>query len=139
MKEMLEKPLPVNKTAPATFAGPAYPPIERRAATFDPKALQRLLDGDNAEIRNSIKQLITQPEFRYYDGNDLAAQRRQVLAWTKRIADTGIGRLFLPHSIKFHSGRLVSATFATRSPLRMPKLCKPQASAAMISSDSAVE
>src|ERR1700724_1470814 len=60
-------------------------------------------------------------------GNDLAAQRRQVLAWTKRIADTGIGRLFLPHSIKFHSGRLVSATFATRSPLRMPKLCKPQA------------
>jgi len=99
MKEMLEKPLPVNKTAPATFAGPAYPPIERRAATFDPKALQRLLDGDNAEIRNSIKQLITQPEFRYYDGNDVASQRRNVLAWTKRIADTGIGRIFLPRSV----------------------------------------
>ncbi len=96
MKEMLEKPLPVNKTTPSTFAGP---PIERRAATFDPKALQRLLDGDNAEIRNSVKQLITQPEFRYYDGNDVAAQRRQVLAWSKRIAETGIGRIFLPHSL----------------------------------------
>lgn len=63
MKEMLEKPLPANKTTPATVAGPTYPPIERRAATFDPKALQRLLDGDNAEIRNSVKQLITQPEY----------------------------------------------------------------------------
>src|SRR5271167_3489727 len=99
MKEMLEKPLPVNKATPATVAGPTYPPIERRAATFDLKALQRLLDGDNAEIRNSVKQLITQPEFRYYDGNDVAAQRRHVLAWTKRIADTGIGRIFLPHSV----------------------------------------
>ena len=46
MKEMLEKPLPVNKATPATVAGPTYPPIERRAATFDPKVLQRLLDGD---------------------------------------------------------------------------------------------
>src|SRR5208337_3856535 len=99
MKEMLEKPLPVNKATPATVAGPTYPPIERRAATFDPKVLQRLLDGDNAEIRNSVKQLITQPEFQYYDGNDVASQRRNVLAWTKRIADTGIGRIFLPRSV----------------------------------------
>jgi len=99
MKEMLEKPLPVNKETPATVAGPTYPPIERRAATFDPKVLQCLLDGDNAEIRNSVKQLITQPEFRYYDGNDVASQRRNVLAWTKRIADTGIGRIFLPRSV----------------------------------------
>src|ERR1700756_4812027 len=96
---MLEKPLPDNKTTPSILTGPAYPPIERRAATFDPKALQRLLDGDNAEIRNSVKQLITQPEFRYYDGNDVAAQRRQVSAWIKRIAETGIGRIFLPHSV----------------------------------------
>src|SRR5260370_25403808 len=103
MKEMLEKPLPVNKTTPSTFAGP---PIERRAATFDPKALQRLLDGDNAEIRNSVRQLITQPEFRYYDGNDVAAQRGQVLALPKRIADTGIGRIFLPHSLRSAATRL---------------------------------
>ncbi len=99
MKEMLEKPLPVNKTTPEAVAGAIYPPIERRAATFDPKALQRLLDGDNAEIRNSIKKLITQPEFRYYNGTDVAEQRRQILAWTKRIADAGIGRIVMPHSV----------------------------------------
>src|SRR5271165_847719 len=98
MKEMPEKPLPVNKATPVTVARPAYPPIER-AAMVDPKALQRLLDGDNAEIRNSDKQLIPQPEFQYYEGNDVAAHRRHVLAWTKRIAETGIGRIFLPHSV----------------------------------------
>jgi acyl-CoA oxidase len=98
MKEMLEKPLPVNKPTEAV-AGLTYPPIERRAGTFDPKVLQRLLDGDNAEIRNSVKQLITQPEFRYYDGNDVPGQRRQVLAWAKRIADAGIGRIVMPRSV----------------------------------------
>ena len=80
MKEMLEKPLPVNKQLPRQSQEPTYPPIERRAATFDPKALQRLLDGDNAEIRNSVKQLITQPEFRYYNGNDVAAQQETSLS-----------------------------------------------------------
>ena len=96
---MLEKPQPANKTTPETVAEPTYPPIERRAATFDSKALQRLLDGDNAEIRNAVKELITRPEFRYYDGNDVAVQRRQVLAWTRQIADAGIGRIVMPRSV----------------------------------------
>jgi acyl-CoA oxidase len=96
---MLEKPLPVNKAAEEMVAGQTYPPIERRAATFEPTALQRLLDGDNAEIRNSVKQLIIQPEFRYHNGNDMAVQRRQVLAWTKRLADAGIGRIVMPRSV----------------------------------------
>src|SRR6516164_2882626 len=99
MKEMLEKPLPVNKAAEEMVAAQTYPPIERRAATFEPTALQRLLDGDNAEIRNWVKQLIIQPEFRYHDGNDMAVQRRQVLAWTKRLADAGIGRIVMPRSV----------------------------------------
>jgi acyl-CoA oxidase len=97
---MLEKLLAVEeKAAPAPIAGRAYPPIERKAATFDPKVLQLLLDGHYAEIRNSIKQLITQPEFRYYDGTDVAVYRQQVLAWTKRLAATGIGRIFMPRSV----------------------------------------
>jgi acyl-CoA oxidase len=99
MKEMLEKPLPVNKAAKEMVAGQTYPPIERRAAAFEPTALQRLLDGDHAEIRNSVKQLIVQPEFRHHDGNDMAVQRRQVLAWTKRLADAGIGRIVMPRSV----------------------------------------
>ena len=96
---MLEKPQPANKITPQTVAELAYPPIERRAASFDSKALQRLLDGDNAEIRNAVKELITRPEFRYYDGSDVAVQRRQVLAWTRQIADAGIGRIVMPRSV----------------------------------------
>jgi acyl-CoA oxidase len=97
---MLEKLLAVEeKAAPAPVAGWTYPPIERKAATFDPKVLQLLLDGHYAEIRNSVKQLTTQPEFRYYDGNDVAVYRQQVLAWTKRLAATGIGRIFMPRSV----------------------------------------
>ena len=60
MKEMLEKPLPVDEEqAPASVAARTYPPIERKPATFEPKVLQLLLDGVHAEIRNSVKQLIT--------------------------------------------------------------------------------
>jgi acyl-CoA oxidase len=100
MKEMLEKPLSVDeRPAPALAAGQTYPPIERKPASFDPKLLQLLLDGNHVEIRNSIKQLMIQPEFRYYDGNDVAVYRKRVLAWTKRLAATGIGRIFLPRSV----------------------------------------
>ena len=46
MKEILEKPLKVEgATASQAGAGPSYPPIERRSSTFDPKVLQRVLDG----------------------------------------------------------------------------------------------
>jgi acyl-CoA oxidase len=100
LKEVLEKSLTMDdRPGPAAIAGRDYPPIERKTATFDPKVLQLLLDGLHAEIRNSVKQLISQPEFRYFDGTDVAIYRKQVLAWTKRLAATGIGRVFMPRSL----------------------------------------
>ena len=78
---------------------PVYPPIERKTPAFDPRALQRLLDGDQAEIRDRVKQLITQPEFRYYEGTDIESYRDQVLKWVRQIADAGIGRIGLPRSL----------------------------------------
>jgi acyl-CoA oxidase len=100
MKELLEKPsAPDGGSAATVVAGQRYPAIERKAATFDPKVLQLLLDGVHAEVRNSLKQLICQPEFRYYDGNDVAIHRKQILAWTKRLAATGIGRIFMSRSV----------------------------------------
>jgi acyl-CoA oxidase len=100
MKEVIEKPLAADKKpTPALIPETTYPRIERKAATFDPKVLQFLLDGVHVEIRNSIKHLITQPEFRYYDGNDIVFYRKKVLAWTKRMAETGIGRIFMPRSV----------------------------------------
>jgi acyl-CoA oxidase len=94
---MVEKPLGPGE--PASIERPTYPSIERKAAAFDPKALQRLLDGDYAETRNFVKQLISQAEFRYYDGNDVNVQRKQVLAWTKKLAASGIGRIFMSRSV----------------------------------------
>lgn len=99
MKETLG-PLAVDeKQAHASVAELTYPPIERRTVTFDPKVLQLLLDGVHAEIRNSVKQLVTQPEFRYYAGNDVGIYRKQVLAWTRRLAAAGIGKIFMPRTV----------------------------------------
>jgi len=76
---------------------PGYPPIERGTGTFNPLALQKLLDGDHADIRNLIKQVISQ--FPYYHGTDVAEYRKLVLQWTRRVADTGMGRIFMSRAV----------------------------------------
>src|SRR5277367_3641801 len=98
MKEMIEKPAPVDgaTTAVRSVDDQIYPPIERIPATFDPTVLQRLLDGEHAETRSFVKELVTQPDFQYYDGTDIGIYRRKVLDWTRRLAATGIGRIFMP-------------------------------------------
>jgi acyl-CoA oxidase len=101
MKEMIEKPATVDGAPAAVRAAgdQIYPPIERNPATFDPKILQRLLDGEHAETRSFVKELLAQPDFQYYDGTDISIYRRKVLDWTRRLATTGIGRIFMPRSV----------------------------------------
>jgi acyl-CoA oxidase len=101
MKEMIEKPAPVDGAATAvrSVGDQIYPPIERIPATFVPTVLQRLLDGEHAETRSFVKELVTQPDFQYYDGTDISIYRRKVLDWTRRLAATGIGRIFMPRSV----------------------------------------
>jgi acyl-CoA oxidase len=77
----------------------SYPPIERKRATFDPASLQALLDGEYAEIRNEVKGRITQPDFRYHEGTCVADYRRQVLDWARKVAEIGIGRIFMPKAV----------------------------------------
>jgi acyl-CoA oxidase len=74
----------------------SYPPIERPRTGFEPAAMQRFLDGEHRAVRELVKQIITQPEFRYFESTDHHAFRKQVLAWIKRLADAGIGRIFMP-------------------------------------------
>src|SRR5215831_6903213 len=76
---------------------PGYPPIVRGAGTFNSLALQKLLDGNHADIRNRIKQVVSQ--FRYYDGTDVAEYRKLVLHWTRQIAETGMGRIFMSRDV----------------------------------------
>jgi acyl-CoA oxidase len=73
-----------------------HPPIERTQSRFEPWAMQRFLDGEHREVRDLVKQIITQPEFKYFESTDHHAFRKQVLAWIKRLADAGIGRIFMP-------------------------------------------
>jgi acyl-CoA oxidase len=101
----------------------SYPPIERHFTGFDPAALQAYLDGEFVETRNLVKRIITQPEFRHFEGTDPHEYRRQVLSWSRQMSDAGIGRLFLPpelggesdlrkliavlETISFHDGSLL--------------------------------
>ena len=98
--ETIEKPSVTGepqKRAPAMT--PGYPPIAREAGTFHPLALQKLLDGSHSDIRNLIKQVIGRPEFRYYEGTDVSEYRELVLRWTRQIADTGMGRIFMSRTV----------------------------------------
>jgi acyl-CoA oxidase len=100
MNETIEKPLPKGDSANGTAGtNSAYPPIERGAGTFSPLSLQKLLDGSYSDIRNLIKQLISRPEFQYYNGTDVAEYRNLVLSWTRQIADTGMGRIFMSRTV----------------------------------------
>jgi acyl-CoA oxidase len=81
---------------PAVSSDFSYPPIEQPRASFEPAAMQRFLDGEHRAVRELVKEIITQPEFRYFESPDHHAFRKQVLAWTKRLADAGIGRVFMP-------------------------------------------
>jgi acyl-CoA oxidase len=101
----------------------SYPPIERHFTGFDPATLQAYLDGEFVETRNLVKRIITQPEFRHFEGTDLHEYRRQVLSWLRTMSEAGIGRLFLPpelggesdlrklmavvETISFHDGSLL--------------------------------
>src|SRR6202047_444770 len=100
MNETIEKPLSKGDLGNGTAgANSAYPPIERGAGTFNPLSLQKLLDGSYSEIRNLIKQLISRPEFQYYNGTDVAEYRNLVLRWTRQIADTGMGRIYISSTV----------------------------------------
>lgn len=73
---------------------PEMPPIERKPVPFEVTALQALLDGEFADIRMTMKDLVSQ--FPYDDGTDVPAYRAKVLAWTVRLAAAGLGRIFIP-------------------------------------------
>ncbi len=73
-------------------------PAEEPPPAFDVKAMTRLLDGDHAAIRNRVRELLCQPEFRYEYGLDRAAYRERVLTWAKRLAAEGVGALSFPQA-----------------------------------------
>ena len=70
----------------------------RSCPSFDPAAMGRLLDGDQAEIRRRVRDILSRPSFKYPEpGNTgIAEQRANAFRWCRELADEGIGALALP-------------------------------------------
>ena len=64
---------------------------------FDPAALQRLLDGEQAPVRRRVREILSRPSFRYLPPDaGIEAQRAAASGWCQELADEGIGALILP-------------------------------------------
>jgi acyl-CoA oxidase len=74
------------------------PPVPGRAAerVLDVDALQRVLDGRHAALRERIRTLLSDRAFRYRPGLSTQAYREQVLEWCRLLADQGLGALGYP-------------------------------------------
>jgi acyl-CoA oxidase len=62
----------------------------------DADALRRTLEGDHAELRRQILELLSTRAFAYRPGLDRTAYRRQVMRWLRRLADEGMLNLGYP-------------------------------------------
>ena len=64
--------------------------------SFEPSAMQRVLDGEQAAIRARVRRILCQPKFRYEPEADIARQRELAFQWCQILADEGLGALGLP-------------------------------------------
>jgi acyl-CoA oxidase len=71
----------LRTVATATDAGTTH---------FDPRTLQRLLDGPYVDVRDQIREVLSRPEFAPPIAMPTAEYREQVLTWAKRLADEGL-------------------------------------------------
>ncbi len=65
-------------------------------STFSVNALAKILDGDQVDIIHKVKTIISDPEFRYLDTDNLADYREKVLQWCKLLAKQGFGSMAYP-------------------------------------------
>src|SRR5207244_3127427 len=62
---------------------------EPSSEPFDPAALQRLLDGRYAEVRDAVREVLSRPEFAPVIGLSKEEYREKVLEWAKTLAAEG--------------------------------------------------
>jgi len=68
-------------------------PITEEHPPFDVSALTKLLDDDYHEIRNKMRALLSDHEFKITLHKDKEAHRAHVLQWCKALAKQGLGAL----------------------------------------------
>ena len=59
--------------------------------SFSKEKMTALLDGDQAEIINRVKKVISRPEFAFETSTDITVYREKVLEWSKILAKEGFG------------------------------------------------
>ena len=64
--------------------------------SFNWEELKHLLDGEDAEIKNRIRSMLSDPMFNYLPLGEKETYRDMVFQWVKTIADEGIGALSFP-------------------------------------------
>ncbi|MEE8526031.1 MAG: acyl-CoA dehydrogenase family protein, partial [Thermoanaerobaculia bacterium] len=89
-------------------------PLREPEPAFVAAALQRLLDGEEADHRDRLRTLLSQPRFQRQDGWSRQEYREQVLSWCRELAAEGYGAASFPSSCggSENLGRFV-ATFET--------------------------
>lgn len=71
--------------------------VPQSKPSFNPTALQDLLDGDMAEFKNRVRTLLSDPAFSYdHIPEDKESYRELVLTWLQYLADQGFGALSYP-------------------------------------------
>ena len=78
--------------------------------SFSIEAMAGILDSPHGHIFKKIKTLLSEPEFRYADPQDLAAYREKVLEWCRLLAAQGFGAMGYPK--QFGGGGDMAAYFA---------------------------
>jgi acyl-CoA oxidase len=66
--------------------------------SFSVSNMTTLLDGEQAEIINKVKQIINAREFSLEKNPDINAYREEVLEWCKVLADKGLGAYAYPEA-----------------------------------------
>jgi len=80
------------------FERPVVEPTEPEPV-FEVAAMTRLLDGDQRDIRDRVRGILSRPEFGYRYGLDRESDREQVLDWVRALAAEGIGALSYPEAV----------------------------------------
>lgn len=70
---------------------------EPAAASFDPQAMARLLDGEYHEMREEMRAFLSGPEFERRYGLSKEDKREDVLDWCRELAKAGYGALSYPN------------------------------------------
>jgi acyl-CoA oxidase len=65
-------------------------------STFEVDQMAKILEGSQSDIIQKVKTILSDPEFRYLETDNLNTYREKVLQWCKQLAEQGFGAMAYP-------------------------------------------